>query len=65
MNQTMDITGGMFGILNISALPLQKFQLTEFDGCIHANSSTESTVTSDIITRLARVSHGHAWYQVW
>ena len=64
MNQTMDITG-MFGILNISALPLQKFQLPEFDGCIHANSSTESTVTSDIITRLARVSHGHAWYQIW
>ena len=61
MNQTMDITG-MFGILNtnISALPLQKFQLPKFDGCIHANSSTESTVTSDIITRLARVSHGHA-----
>ena len=29
MNQTMDI---MFGILNISALPLQKFQLPKFVG---------------------------------
>ena len=57
MNQTTDI---MFGILNLSALPLYEFQLPKFDGCIHANSSTESTVTSDIITRLARVSHGHA-----
>ena len=59
MNQAMDITG-MFGILNLSALLLQKFQLPKFDGCIHANSSTESTVTSDITARLARVSHGHA-----
>ena len=57
MNQTMDI---MFGILNTSALPLEKFQLLKFAGCIHANSSIKSTVTSNIITRLARVSHVYA-----
>ena len=56
MNQTMDIISG---ILNISALPLEKFQLPKFAGCIHAVAL--KAVTSDIITRLARASHGHAW----
>ena len=55
MNQTMDIISG---ILNISALPLEKFQLPKFAGCIHAVAL--KAVTSDIITRLARASHGHA-----
>ena len=32
----------------------------KFAGCMHANNSIKSTVTSDIITRLARLSHGHA-----
>ena len=61
MNQTMDI---MSGILNISTFTLEvptadcQSLLAAF--CIHANSSIKSTVTSDIITWLARVSLGHA-----
>ena len=59
MNQTMDIT---FGIMNVSALPLRSSNcrslLAAF--CIHANGTIKSTVTSDIIFRLARVSLGDA-----